>query len=50
MLDETQIIGARFECPVRANKLGSVNRVPRWLLPTVLAALVLLVVAGSLLG
>ncbi|MEW2356298.1 hypothetical protein [Spirillospora sp. NPDC029432] len=50
MLGEMQIIGGRFERPVRANKLGSVNRAPRWLLPTVLTALVLLVVVGALLG
>nr|BFE33001.1 hypothetical protein GCM10010200_052520 [Actinomadura rugatobispora] len=40
----------RFEWGVRPNKLGSVNRAPRWLLPTVLTALILAVVLGALLG
>ncbi|GAA3985147.1 hypothetical protein GCM10023085_79160 [Actinomadura viridis] len=41
---------ARFEPPVRPNKLGPVNRAPHWLLPTVLTALILAVVIGALLG
>ncbi|GLZ05924.1 hypothetical protein Acsp03_33900 [Actinomadura sp. NBRC 104412] len=31
-------------------KLGAVNRAPRWLLPTVLTALILCVVAGAVFG
>ena len=40
----------RFWSVVGANKLGAVNRAPRWLLPTVLTALILAVVVGALLG
>ncbi|HLV72816.1 hypothetical protein [Actinomadura hallensis] len=49
MPDEMQIMGGRFDSGTGANKLGSVNRAPRWLLPTVLTALVLTVVVGALL-
>ncbi|MFF5264919.1 hypothetical protein ACFY4C_38855 [Actinomadura viridis] len=45
-----RIVRARFEPPVRPNKLGPVNRAPHWLLPTVLTALILAVVIGALLG
>ena len=31
-------------------KLDAVNRAPRWLLPTVLTALILCVVAGAVFG
>ncbi|MDL4772689.1 MULTISPECIES: hypothetical protein [Thermomonosporaceae] len=41
---------ARFEVRARPNKLGTVNRAPQWLLPTVLTALVLAVVIGALLN
>ncbi|MFC4056340.1 hypothetical protein ACFOY4_42215 [Actinomadura syzygii] len=49
MNDEMQIMGGRFASLGRPNKLGPVNRAPRWLLPTVLTALVLAVVVGALL-
>ncbi len=42
-------MGGRFDSGTGANKLGSVNRAPRWLLPTVRTALVLTVVVGALL-
>ena len=35
--------------PEGANRLRYVNRAPRWLLPTVLTALILAVLVGSLL-
>lgn len=50
MQDEMQIIAVRFDSCARTNKLGSVNRAPQWLLPTVLTALVLAVVVGALLN
>ncbi|GAA0573794.1 hypothetical protein GCM10009546_40630 [Actinomadura livida] len=50
MPDEMQIMGGRFAPGTEPNKLGSVNRAPRWLLPTVLTALVLTVVVGALLS
>jgi hypothetical protein len=34
---------------VAAHRLPGVNRAPRWLLPTVLAVLVIAVIIGSLL-
>ncbi|HEY8479434.1 MAG TPA: hypothetical protein VIL71_06335 [Spirillospora sp.] len=42
--------GAGFASRAGANKLDGVNRAPRWLLPAVLTALVLTVVAGALLN
>jgi hypothetical protein len=45
-----QIMGGRFESSIGTNKLRPVNRAPRWLLPTVLTALVLAVVIGALLS
>ncbi|WP_165966749.1 hypothetical protein [Actinomadura sp. 7K507] len=50
MQDEMQIMGGRFESCTETNRLGSVNRAPQWLLPTVLTALVLAVVVGALLN
>ncbi|QKW32606.1 hypothetical protein HUT06_06875 [Actinomadura sp. NAK00032] len=50
MSDEMQIMGGRFESCTGPNKLRRVNRAPRWLLPTVLTALVLAVVVGALLS
>ncbi|MFC7730213.1 hypothetical protein [Actinomadura keratinilytica] len=47
---ETPADTGRFERAVRPNKLGPVNRAPRWLLPTVLTALILAVVVGAVLG
>ncbi|GAA4082336.1 hypothetical protein [Actinomadura miaoliensis] len=47
---ETPITAGRFERAARPNKLEPVNRAPRWLLPTVLTALVLAVVVGAVLG
>ncbi len=41
--------GYGFGVGVGAHKVASVNRAPQWLLPTVLTALVLAVVAGALL-
>ncbi|WP_278045295.1 hypothetical protein [Actinomadura roseirufa] len=43
-------MGGRFEAGTGPHKLGSVNRAPQWLLPTVLTALVLAVVVGALLN